>query len=92
LVDSFDIIQNTLAAMAPEMILFGQFRRFVIQTVTNKKIAFRSVVPASMGAADVKAPKRKATKVAMEKMDIVLIIRQLKMNVQVYQSVFGVGG
>ena len=44
-----------------------------------------------MGVADVKA-KRKATKVAMEKMDIAFIIRQLEVNVQVYQSVFGVGG
>jgi hypothetical protein len=44
-----------------------------------------------MGVADVKA-KRKATKVAMEKMDIAFIIRQLKVNVQVYQSVFGVCG
>ena len=44
-----------------------------------------------MGAADVKA-KRKMTKVVMGKIDIAFIIRQLELTVQVYQSVFGVGG
>jgi hypothetical protein len=42
-----------------------------------------------MGVADVKT-KRNATKAAMEKKDIALIIRQLKMNVQVYQCLVSV--
>ena len=45
-----------------------------------------------MGVADVTKTKRKATKVAMEKMNIAFVIRQLEVNVQVYQSVFGVAG